>query len=59
MGTVPIGLFNASRAAEILGVPSNVAVVLLLPMGYPDEDPKVPPRHELSGIISREKYDRR
>ncbi len=56
LGTVPLGLFSASKAAQILGVPSNVAVVLLLPMGYPAEEPKAPTRHELSGITFRERY---
>ncbi|MFO8100894.1 MAG: nitroreductase family protein [Dehalococcoidia bacterium] len=58
LATVPVGLFDASKAAEILQVPSNVAVVLLLPAGYPAEEPKAPPRKELGDITFRERYGR-
>ena len=56
LGTVPVGLFDAAKAAQILGVPSNIAVVLFLPMGYPEEQPTAPRRKELSEIVSRDRY---
>ncbi len=56
LGTVAVGLFDASKAAEILGVPSNIAVVLILPMGYPDEQPAAPRRKEFSEIVYRDRY---
>ena len=55
LGTVYNGLFDAKKAATILGVPSGFCVVALTPLGYPDQEPKVRPRKELSEIVS---YDR-
>ncbi len=56
LGTVAVGLFDAVKAAAILEVPPNVHVVILLPLGYPDEEPKTPRRKELSEITSSNKY---
>ena len=56
LGTVPVGLFDARKAAEILEVPSDVTVVLMLPIGYPDEVPQAPRRKELSEIVFHDKY---
>ncbi len=56
LGTVPVGLFDARKVAEILGVPSDVSVVLLLPVGYPVEQPSAPRRKELAEITFRERY---
>jgi nitroreductase len=56
LGTVAIGLFDASKAAELLEIPSNVRVVLLLPLGYPAEEPTAPPRKELTEIVSYNRY---
>jgi len=56
LGTVPVGLFNAAEVAAILELSPNVQVVILLPLGYPDEDPRAPRRKELSEITSSNKY---
>ncbi|MBM3133233.1 MAG: nitroreductase [Chloroflexi bacterium] len=56
LGTVPVGLFNAPKAAEVLGVPQNVAVVLMMPLGYPAEKPITPRRKELSEIVVRDRF---
>jgi len=50
LGTVPIGVFDAPKVAEILHVPSNTSVVLLLPLGYPAEEPTAPRRKGLTEI---------
>jgi len=55
LGTVHLGLFDAKKAAEILGVPEGFCVVSMTPLGYPDEQPAVRPRKELSEIVF---YDR-
>ena len=59
LGMVAIGVFDATRVAELLGVPSNARVVLLLPLGYPAEEPAAPPRKELSDIVSYDRYEQR
>jgi nitroreductase len=56
LGTVIIGAFDALRAAKILGVPEGLAVVSLIPLGYPDEEPPIRPRKELSEIVFYDKY---
>ena len=56
LASVPVGLFDAQKAGEILGVLGDVKVVMLLPLGYPAEEPGVPRRKELAEITSQEKY---
>ncbi|MBT9161959.1 MAG: nitroreductase family protein [Dehalococcoidia bacterium] len=56
LGTVAIGNFDAAKVAELLDVPSNARVVLLLPLGYPVEEPTAPRRKELSEIVSYDRY---
>jgi len=56
LGTVIIGLFDASKAGEILEVPEGYCVVVMTPLGYPDEEPDTMPRKELSEIVSYEKF---
>ena len=58
LGTVHVGAFDAKKAAEILGVPNGVCVVELMPLGYPLEIPKAPPRKELKDFVHFEKYGR-
>jgi len=59
LGAVTVGLFDAPKAAQILGLPANIAMVLLLPLGYPDEEPEAPPRKELSELVFHESYGQR
>ena len=56
LGTVHVGLFDALKAAAILGVPKGFCVVEMTPLGYPDQvrDPR--PRKELSEIVFYDKY---
>ena len=56
LGTVAMGLFDAPKVAEILDIPSNVSVVLLLPVGHPEGESKAPPRKELSEIAFQNVY---
>ena len=56
LGTVHIGLFNAKKAAGVIGVPNDVAVVEILPVGHPEVVPQAPPRKELSEFVFYEKY---
>ncbi len=56
LASVPAGLFDAPKAAEILGVPADVRVVMLLPLGYPDEERAAPPRKGIAEISSLDRY---
>jgi len=56
LGSVIVGLFDASKAGEILGVPEKSAVVVLLPVGVPEKIPSAPKRKELSDFVFETKY---
>jgi nitroreductase len=56
LGTVHIGAFDAKKAANILGVPEDSCVVSMTPLGYPDEEPEIRPRKELSEIVFYDKF---
>lgn len=56
LGTVHVGLFDAQRAAAILEVPQGFCLVEMMPLGYPEGEPKVRLRQELSEIVSYDRY---
>jgi len=56
LGTVIIGLFDHKKAEEILGVPQNVEVVAMTPLGYPAVEGITPKRKEVSEFVFQEKY---
>jgi nitroreductase len=58
LGTVHTGSLDAAEAASILGVPDNVVVVELMPLGWPDEEPAARPRKEIGEFVFFEKYQR-
>ncbi len=51
LGTVIVGAFDPQKAAEVLKVPKDYAVVALTPLGYPDESPAPRPRKDLSEFV--------
>jgi nitroreductase len=56
LGTVVIGLFDQKKAAEILGVPDNVDVVAMTPLGYPADRGSAPKRKEVSEFVYDDRY---
>ena len=56
LGTVHIGMFNTDEVARILEIPANTAVVELMPLGWPDEQPPARPRKEISELVYYDKY---
>lgn len=57
LGTCWIGAFDESEVKAILGIPSDVRVVALLPLGYP-YDPKIIMKARLSAseVVKYEKW---
>ena len=56
LGTVHTGLLDAVKAGKILGLPDNMVLVELVPLGWPDEQPAPRPRKEVSEFVFYEKY---
>lgn len=57
LGTVYVGALDAKRAADVLGVPPGTTVVALVPLGYPLETPREPPkRKELRDFVYIDRY---
>lgn len=56
LGTLTIGAMDAEKTASILRVPKGFCVVSMMPLGYPDQEPKPRPRKELSEIVFHEKF---
>jgi nitroreductase len=56
LGTCWIGSFREEEVKAILGVPENVKVLALTPLGYPDENPKDRGRKKLEEIISFDRF---
>ena len=59
LGTVVVGLFDHRKAEEILGVPQNVEVVAMTPLGYPAAQGGEPKRKELCEFVFSERYPKR
>jgi len=56
LGTCWIGAFYEDRAKKILGVPDDVRIVALMPLGYPAEEPLPRPRKEIGDIMAWEHW---
>jgi len=56
LGTVVVGMFDHKKAEEILGLPQNVEVVAMTPLGYRAAEGGNPKRKELSEFVFYDKY---
>jgi nitroreductase len=56
LGTCWVGAFNPDAVRKLLGIPEDVRVVELMPLGYPTEVPAARPRMELDEIIMHDKW---
>jgi nitroreductase len=54
LGTVIIGAFDSARAEKALGVPEGYRLVVLFPVGVPEQPGRTPPRKELPEIAFRD-----
>ena len=57
LGTCWIGWFDEDKAKKALGVPKDMRVVALTPLGYPDEKPEARPRRSLGEIVYRDRWE--
>ncbi|MCX7912621.1 MAG: nitroreductase family protein [Dehalococcoidales bacterium] len=51
LGTCWVGAINAREVQKALGLPADIFVHSLLPLGYPAEDPKPRPRRDMNRIV--------
>ena len=56
LGTCWVGAMSAKETHKVMNLPDTIFVHDLLPLGYPDEDPKPRPRKPLEQICFWEKY---
>ncbi|KMT22196.1 nitroreductase family protein [Clostridium cylindrosporum] len=56
LGTCWIGGFYEDQIKDILGIPENVRVVAMTPLGYPAEKPNTRPRKMLEEIVCYDRY---
>jgi len=56
LGTVVVGMFDHRKAEEILGLPQNVEVVAITPLGYRATEGGTTKRKELSEFVFHDKY---
>jgi nitroreductase len=48
LGTVIVGLFDHDKAKDILNIPEDYELLVLIPIGYPAKVSKAPKRKEIS-----------
>ncbi len=56
LGTCWMGWYDENMIKQSLGIPSNIRIVGITPLGYPDQEPKPRPRKELSEIAFFDKW---
>jgi len=56
LGTCWIGAFDETRVKDLLGIPKNVKVIALTPIGYPATKRKHRPRKKIGEIIANERW---
>ena len=56
LGTCWVGAMAPADAHKVMNLPDGLFVQSLIPLGYPDEDPRPRPRKNLDEIVFWEKY---
>ncbi len=56
LGTCWIGAFDENAVGELLGIPDKTLPVAIISVGYPDEQPVMPPRIAMERLIHQETW---
>ena len=56
LGAVWVGAFDEERARKILGTPEHIRPVAIIPVGYPDQNPKERPKLPMNELVHYEKW---
>lgn len=52
LGTCYVGAFERDKVAEILDLPEHLKPLLLIPVGFPAEEPKAKPRVAVTEVVT-------
>ncbi len=56
LGTVIVGLFDHDKVGEIIKLPAEHEVLVLIPLGYPDHEPSPPKRREIQEFVYNDSF---
>lgn len=56
LGTCWVGWFDEGMVRDALDVPGEYRIVALIPLGYPDESPQMPPRKPISAVTFTDRW---
>jgi len=56
LATCWIGAFQTNKVRDILGIPADIAVIELMPIGYPADSQRSPRREPIEKIVCYEKW---
>jgi len=59
LGTVVVGMFDHKKAEEILGVPGDIEVVAMTPLGYPATEGSTPKRKDIPEFVFSDHYGKK
>lgn len=59
LGVCWIGAFNEEKVKQILKIPEKLSVIILLTMGFPDEEPSPRPRKSKEEIFFLDEYGKK
>jgi nitroreductase len=59
LGTVIVGMFDHKSVEKIVGVPQDIEVVAMTPLGYPAAVGNIPKRKEISEFVFYERYGKK
>jgi len=57
LGTCWIAWFKEEKIREILGIPEDIRVIAMTPLGYSDEIPDKTPRKNLEELVMYDRYE--
>lgn len=56
LGACWVGAFDENTVGELLGIPDKALPVAIIPVGYPDEQPVMPPRIAMDRLVHYETW---
>ena len=57
LGACWIGAFHDEAVSKTLNLPRGIRPMAIIPMGYPDQTPRAPPRMSLKDVVHLNRYE--